>query len=136
MLVGHASVSSVWCEMFVNQMAAFEKLDYNYMHNGGVDNNYIVPAPQMNECRRFSKTNVWHFYFSCHRFVAVLDIRCFDKVIQIQDHPLGIFGMTGGLVAYYRHQQTPNQTDPINQLHKAHRTAIFCHRTHRLARLP
>ena len=26
---------------------------------------------------------------------------------------------------YYRHRHTPNQTDPINQLHRAHQTAIF-----------
>ena len=37
-------------------------------------------------------------------------------------------GNTGRL--YYQHQQTPNQTDPINQLHRAHQTAIFCLRTH------
>ena len=30
---------------------------------------------------------------------------------------------------YYQHQQTPNQTDPINQLHRAHQNAIFCLRT-------
>ena len=34
---------------------------------------------------------------------------------------------------YYQHQQTPNQTDPINQLYRAHHTAIFApeHTTHR-----
>ena len=26
---------------------------------------------------------------------------------------------------YNQHQHTPNQTDPINQLHRAHQTAIF-----------
>ena len=30
---------------------------------------------------------------------------------------------------YYQHQQTPNQTDSINQLHRAHQTAIFRLRT-------
>ena len=30
----------------------------------------------------------------------------------------------------YQHQQTPNQTDSINQLHRAHQTAIFHFRTH------
>ena len=30
---------------------------------------------------------------------------------------------------YYQHQQTPNQTYPINQLHRAHQTAIFRLRT-------
>ena len=39
------------------------------------------------------------------------------------------FGMTGGQT-YYQHQQTPNQTDPINRLHRAHQTAIFRFRTH------
>ena len=51
--------------------------------------------------------------------------------------------MTGGLVATLsglefvgagsrsvQHQQTPNQTDPINQLHRAHQTAVFRLRTH------
>ena len=37
-------------------------------------------------------------------------------------------GNTGRI--YYQHQQTPNQTDPINQLHRAHQTAIFRLRTH------
>ena len=37
-------------------------------------------------------------------------------------------GNTGRI--YYQHQQTPNQTDPINQLHRAHRTAVFRLRTH------
>ena len=31
---------------------------------------------------------------------------------------------------YYHHQQTPNQTDSINQLHRAHQTATFRLRTH------
>ena len=31
---------------------------------------------------------------------------------------------------YYQHQHTPNQTDSINQLHRAHQTAIFRIRTH------
>ena len=40
--------------------------------------------------------------------------------------------MRVGLVATldYQHQQTPNQTDPINQLHRAHQTAVFRLRTH------
>ena len=29
-----------------------------------------------------------------------------------------------------QHEQTPNQTDPINQLHRAHQTAVFRLRTH------
>ena len=37
-------------------------------------------------------------------------------------------GNTGRI--YYQHQQTPNQTDPINQLHRAHQTAVFRLRTH------
>ena len=37
-------------------------------------------------------------------------------------------GNTGWI--YYQHQQTPNQTDPINQLHRAHQTAVFRLRTH------
>ena len=31
---------------------------------------------------------------------------------------------------YYQHQQTPNQTDTINQLYRAHQNAIFHLRTH------
>ena len=31
---------------------------------------------------------------------------------------------------YYQHQPTPNQTNPINQLHRAHQAAIFRLRTH------
>ena len=31
---------------------------------------------------------------------------------------------------YYQLQHTPNQTDPINKLHRAHHTAIFRLRTH------
>ena len=37
-------------------------------------------------------------------------------------------GNTGRI--YYQHQQTPNQTDPINQLHRAHQTVVFRLRTH------
>ena len=37
-------------------------------------------------------------------------------------------GNTGRI--YYQHQQTPNQTDPINQLHRAHQTTVFRLRTH------
>ena len=37
-------------------------------------------------------------------------------------------GNTGRI--YYQDQQTPNQTDSINQLHRAHQTAVFCLRKH------
>ena len=37
-------------------------------------------------------------------------------------------GNTGRI--YYQHKQTPNQTDPINQLHTAQQTAVFRLRTH------
>ena len=37
-------------------------------------------------------------------------------------------GNTGRI--YYQHQQTPSQTDPIIQLHRAHQTAVFRLRTH------
>ena len=36
-------------------------------------------------------------------------------------------GNTGRI--YYQPQQTPNQTDPINQLHRAHQTVVFRLRT-------
>ena len=43
-------------------------------------------------------------------------------------HDMWARGNTGRI--YYQHQQTPNQTDPINQLHRAHQTAVFRLRTH------
>ena len=43
-------------------------------------------------------------------------------------HDMWARGNTGRI--YYQHQQTPNQTDPIYQLHRAHQTAVFRLRTH------
>ena len=46
------------------------------------------------------------------------------------DYQRGRIEKDGNRQTYYQHQQTSNQTKRINQLHRAHQTAILRFRTH------
>ena len=55
-----------------------------------------------------------------------------NQIVQTKSRKIWHDRWAGGNIGriYYQHQQTPNQTDPINQLHRAHQTAVFRLRTH------